>query len=258
MKKNILILDDEIYASDYLKECVEEFILKDDSFLGYEVETSNNFHNFLEKLETLEPAIVFLDIEMPNKNGLDVAQEINQRYEKNNKAMPIIIFCTAYDEYGYKAFKVNAFDYLLKPVSDDTVENLFLKIKETFQNKLNEIEEYVICNQNGIDIKIPLKKILYFNASMKYITVVTQEKEFLLNDTLINLEKKFPQFVKTHRAYLANPSYFQKVFKRNNQCLIKLKNHETPIPVSRRQRQELNLPMVYSTLFNDFDDTGLD
>lgn len=258
MKKNILILDDEINAGDYLKESIEEYIENDESFTGYTVHTTNLFHNFIDQIEDLEPAIVFLDIEMPNKNGLEVAQIINEKYEKNNKEMPIIVFCTAYEDYGYKAFKVNAFDYLLKPVSEDSVGNLFQKIQETFKNKLSEIEEYIICNNNGIDVKIPLKKILYFNASMKYITVVTQEKEFLLNDTLINLEKRFPQFVKTHRAYLANPQHFQKVFKRNNQCLLKLKNCETPIPVSRRQRQELNLPMVYSTLFSNFDDTGLD
>lgn len=258
MKKNILILDDEVNASDYLKESIEEYIQNDNTFNEYKVETSNNYQNFMEKIETLEPAIIFLDIEMPNKNGLEVAQIVNDRYEKNSKEMPIIVFCTAYEDYGYKAFKVNAFDYLLKPVSEEPIANLFNKIKETFQGKLGDIEEYVISNNNGIDVKIPLKKILYFNANMKYISVITHEKEFLLNETLINLEKKYPSFVKTHRAFLANPLYFQKVFKRNNQCLLKLKNHETPIPISRRQRQELNLRIVYSTLFNDFDDSDLD
>lgn len=250
MKKNILILDDEINASDYLKETIEEYITTDNFFNEYTVDTANNFNTFMEKLEVLEPAIIFLDIEMPNKNGIEVAQIINDSFSNSNQ-MPVIIFCTAYDDYGYKAFKVNAADYLLKPASEDKIEQLFNKIKVTFKGKLEEIEEYIICESSGIDIKIPLKKVLFFHADNKYITVVTQEKEFLLNDTLINLEKKFPNFIKTHRAYLANPNFFQKVFKRNNHYHLKLKNYENNIPISRRQKQELDLPMIYSKLFEE-------
>lgn len=258
MKKNILILDDEINASNYLQETLEECFENNNQFSEYKIHTSNSHQQFFNKIEDLEPAIIFLDIEMPVKNGLEVAQELSDRYTRMNKPMPIIIFCTAYEDYGYKAFKVNAFDYILKPVSNESINVLVEKIQETFKSKLEGIEEFVICNSNGIDIKIPLKKILYFHADMKYITVVTQEKEFLLNETLINLEKKYPQFVKTHRAYLANPSYFQKVFKRSNHCFLKLKNHEQAIPISRRQRQELDLPMVYSTLFEGIDTSELE
>ena len=70
MKKNILILDDEINASDYLKETIEEYISTDNFFNEYTVDTANNFNTFMEKLEVLEPAIIFLILKCQTKMEL--------------------------------------------------------------------------------------------------------------------------------------------------------------------------------------------
>ena len=74
---------------------------------------------------------------------------------------------------------------------------------------------------------------------MKYTTVVTEKKEYLINKTLLSLEERYSNFVKIHRAYLVNISYIQKFYKKDNHWFLSIKNHEQHLPVSRRQKQEI-------------------
>ena len=252
MKNNILILDDEPLASSYLKECIDEFKKTDDVFSIFSVHCSNKLSDFWKKINDLQPSIIFLDIEMPGQNGIEVAQKLKNNLKTLNYLKePIVIFCTAYDNYAYKAFTVNALDYLLKPVTDEKIASVFQKILIQHKEILDDIYEFVFVNLSGLDIKIPIKEILYFKADMKYISVITPKKEFLLNDTLLSLEKKHPSFFKTHRAYLINPDHIQKFFKKNNHWFIAIKNYPNALPVSRRQKQELELKINYKTFFND-------
>lgn len=252
MKNNILILDDEPLASSYLKECIDEFKKIDDVFSSFSVHCSNKLSDFWTKINDLQPSIIFLDIEMPGQNGIEVAQKLKQNLKSlNYTEEPVIIFCTAYDNYAYQAFTVSALDYLLKPVTEEKIEAVFHKISTQYRDILSEIYEFVFVNVSGVDIKIPTKEILCFKADMKYISVITTKKEFLLNDTLLSLEKKYPSFLKTHRAYLINPIHIQKFFKKNNHWFVTIKNYPNILPVSRRQKQDLELKINYKTFFDD-------
>lgn len=251
-KNNILILDDEALACSYLKECIDSYIKDSVSFSNFTVHTVSKLSEFWIKIKELQPSIIFLDIEMPVKNGIEVAQELKENIKKYEYSKePIIVFCTAYDNYAYKAFTLNAVDYLLKPADDDKIKGVFDKILIQYKSYLEDIYKYVYVSTSGVDIKIPLKEIIYFKADMKYISVVTAKKEFLLNETLLNLEEKYEEFVKIHRAYLINPIYIQKFYKKNGHWFASLKNYPITLPVSRRQRQDLELKINYKIFFDE-------
>ena len=97
-----IIIDDERLARNELKKLLSEFPEIE------VIEEAANAKEGIEKIETLNPDLIFLDIQMPGMTGFDMLQELDR--------MPYVIFTTAYDEYALKAFEVNALDYLMKPI----------------------------------------------------------------------------------------------------------------------------------------------
>lgn len=254
IEPSILILDDELHALSYMKETVEEVKNSLPAFVNYNLYSTHQYNEFMQMLKVYLPRIVFLDIHMPAKTGLEIAEEIRKNYKEigyESAQLPIIVFSTAYENYGYQAFHVNAADYILKPVDNDKIEHVFRKIEQNFPEILKQTEETITVHSSGIDMEIPLKDILYFKADMKYIAVVTAKKEFLINTTLLNLEEKFPQFVKIHRAYLVNPGYIQKFYRKENHWLVIVKGHDHHLPVSRRQKQEIEGKINYIDLVDE-------
>lgn len=249
----ILILDDEDLASSYMEELIEEVKHKNTFFSNFNTYTSNTITDFFDKLRKYIPEIIILDIEMPKKNGLEVAKEIRENFQSlgyEDFQFPIIIFSTAFDNYGYQAFSVDAFDYILKPVDNEKLLNIFTKIEVQHFSKLKHLIDSIKVPQSGIEIDLPLKEVLYFKSDMKYTTVVTEKKEYLINKTLLLLEEKYPNFIKIHRAYLVNPIYIQKFYKKENHWFLSLKNHEQHLPVSRRQKQEIEKKINQIGLFD--------
>lgn len=244
----ILILDDEHLASSYLKEVIEDTQKKIPFFSNFKIEETNTYNDFMDKLYLYNPKIIFLDIQMPGKNGLEIAKEIRANYNDlgyENESLPIIIFSTAYDNYALNAFSVDAIDYILKPVEEYKIEHILKKIEIQYHNYFKDVLEVIRVPSSGIEIDLPLKEVLYFKADMKYISVVTNKKEFLINKTLLSLEEKFPTFIKIHRAYLINPAFISKFYKKDNHWFLSIKNHETHLPVSRRQKQEIEKKLNY-------------
>lgn len=238
----ILILDDEYLASSYMEELINEVKEKNSFFSNFDTYTTNTISDFFDKVKRYVPEIIFLDIEMPKKNGLDIAKEIRLNYESfgySDFQFPIIVFSTAFDNYGYQAFSVDAFDYILKPVDIEKLIHVFSKIETQHFSKLKHFIDIIKVPQAGIEIDLPVKEVLYFKSDMKYTTVVTEKREYLINKTLLLLEEKYSNFVKIHRAYLVNPLYIQKFYKKQNHWFLSLKNHEPHLPVSRRQKQEI-------------------
>ena len=100
--QKVVIIDDERLARSELKRLLQEF--PDVEVIG----EAANANEGIEKIETLNPDLIFLDIQMPGKTGFDMLTQLEKA--------PHVIFVTAYDEYALKAFEVNALDYLMKPV----------------------------------------------------------------------------------------------------------------------------------------------
>ena len=112
----VVIIDDERLARNELRRMLGEF--SDVEIIG----EAANAAEGIEKIETLNPDLVFLDIQMPGKTGFDMLGMIDKA--------PHVIFVTAYDEYALKAFEVNALDYLMKPVEPQRLAEALLKVRQ--------------------------------------------------------------------------------------------------------------------------------
>ena len=116
MNITALIIDDERLARTELRKLLLEYA-------DIEVlDEASNVDEGLEKIEQHNPDLIFLDIQMPGKTGFDLLTEIDKA--------PKVIFTTAYDEYAFKAFEVNAMDYLLKPIEPKRLSEAITKIRE--------------------------------------------------------------------------------------------------------------------------------
>ncbi len=252
-KNKMLLIDDEYLALSYLKDTIEDVIYDIPVLKSFEILGTTNYNDFQKLLMEETPYIIFLDIQMPKKNGLEIAKDIRENYKKygyNNIDIPIIIFVTAYENYGYQAFKVNAYDYILKPIDEEKIKDVFLSLisHNDFSDKSLSPDSIKI-HSNGIDLDIPINDIIYFKAEQKHVVVSTEKKDFFINETLLSLEEKFKDFIRTHRTYLVNPSFIKEVFQTENGLFIKLKNHSEIIPISRRQKIEFENKIDYKKLF---------
>lgn len=128
---NCLIVDDEMPAREEL-----EYLLQD--FKGINI-VGKATHGIeaINLNEELKPDIIFLDIKMPKINGIEVAERI-----LNSSYAPIIVFVTAYNEFAIKAFEVNAIDYLLKPVSKESLKKIIDNINNGNSNKIKYLERF--------------------------------------------------------------------------------------------------------------------
>ncbi|ENK2324651.1 response regulator transcription factor [Vibrio vulnificus] len=185
----------------------------------------------LTSIEQLQPDIVFLDIRMPELDGIAVAKQLNRGGYR-----PTIVFVTAYDEYAVKAFEQQAIDYLMKPLSEARLIDTFQRIKARQQPTVSPPDVGALLSQLqalskpaqpqylqwiraalGDDIHlISVNDVLYFKAEEKYVTVHTlAKKEFLIRMSLKELLAQLDpeRFWQIHRASVVNVAAIEKVQK---------------------------------------------
>ncbi|MFZ6775754.1 LytR/AlgR family response regulator transcription factor [Undibacterium sp. Ji83W] len=220
-----------------------------------------------EALDKL-PDILFLDIKMPGKTGLEVAQELAEEWP-DDKAFPLIVYVTAYDEYAIEAFEHSASDYVLKPVSEErlskTVQRLQARLDDGVQrpNELDRVLEQLRhlvpgqalpgSNSNGSQSAperlriiraavgnqirmINVDDVLYFEATDKYINVVTREYSSLIRSSLRELLPQLDSsiFWQIHRSTVVNTLHIQIANKDDTgKISLKLKGSEDKLQVSR-------------------------
>jgi len=199
-----------------------------------------------EWLAQNECDVIFLDIHMPDINGLEFAQQ-QQTFNQSAKK-PIIIFVTADSNHALQAFDLAAFDYLTKPVSLDRLEKALGRVMEqiALQHDLKtpnpqDVPSITIESHQQIS-RIPLADILYFHADSKYTHITTRAQSYLLEESLNSLEQRFAAHViRVHRGYLVITTAIEKLIREvstdsEQDCwFIKLHHTSTLIPVSRRQ-----------------------
>ncbi|MBI2792767.1 MAG: response regulator transcription factor [Gammaproteobacteria bacterium] len=231
----ILIVDDESLARDRIKRILQE--QKEHEVIG----EAGNGQEALQKIDALHPEVVLLDIRMPGIDGLEVARHLVDMEEP-----PAVIFVTAYDDYALEAFKVNAVDYLLKPVRAERLSEALhkaLKPNKLQWKSLNRTEDGAPKARTHISsrtrrgiVLVPVGDIYYFRAEHKYVTVRHKDGEVLIEDTLKELETEFGErFLRIHRNCLVAMEYVQALEKNSSgQPCIRLRGVAETLDVSRR------------------------
>jgi len=185
------------------------------------------------------PDVIFLDIEMPGKNGFDLIEQCNIKCS--------IIFVTAYNQYAIRAFEVNAIDYLLKPIQKDrlalTINRILKKEKArpVIKKVLYDDVIYVMIDGSVKFIKLPLLKCIVAEGNYSYIFYDQNRKE-LVSKTLLDWEKILPSqyFIRIHRSTIVNFEYVAQVRKCNNNTHeVYIQGIEKPFMMSRRYAARL-------------------
>lgn len=193
--------------------------------------------------------LVFADMQMPRMSGIELAQHLARL-----EAPPAVVFVTAHDEYAVKAFEVNALDYLMKPVRAARLAAALRKAAgallpasaETLARINPESRRYLSISERGRLTLVPLADVIYLRAELKYITVRTEVREYLLEESLTRLEEEFAaQFVRVHRSVLVARDRiggFEKAAVAHEadgdggaQWQVVLRGVAERVPVSRRQ-----------------------
>jgi len=252
---SILIVDDEPVARSRLRELLADLA---PDFPHRIVGEAPNAPEALSQIEVTQPQIVLLDIQMPGMTGIELARHISARAQsgESTRRMPLIIFVTAYDEFAVDAFEVRAIDYLLKPVRSERLEQALRRAMtrlpgehaqeiDQLARATNTRRRHLSVHERGRVILVPLDQVVYLKAELKYITVRTKEREYLIEESLTALEEEFAdRFVRIHRnALVARPSIagFERVQPQGDAeggdpyWQVVLRDVTERLPVSRRQ-----------------------
>lgn len=222
-----LIVDDERLARNELTRLLEKF--PEIEIIG----EAANGEEAIEKIESLSPDLVFLDIQMPGMTGFEVLEHLH--------VVPNVIFVTAYDEYALKAFEVNALDYVLKPVELTRLEKAIEKVLvEANENK----SEDKLTRDSQIFIKdgekcwfVKLEDVRMFESEGNYVRLYFDNSRPMILKSLNNLEKRLSEkeFFRISRKYIINLNWIDKVEAWFNGGLrVNLKSGEQ-LEISRRQ-----------------------
>lgn len=237
------LVDDEHLARERMKSLLEHASVPieiiGDSGIASEA---------IEQINQLKPDVIFLDIQMPGLDGLDVVSMLD-------KPRPYIIFVTAYDEYAIKAFEVYALDYLTKPVRLERLNKSLLRLQDVAsQTELQHesiekiIEEqaqkplHVLTGKKGRSIHIlDINEVFYLEATDKLIYAYTETNKYRVDGTLDNLQQRLTdgRFVRIHRSYLVNVKYVSELIPWfSGTYEIKLTSG-TQLSVSRRRVKQV-------------------
>jgi two-component system, LytTR family, response regulator AlgR len=235
----ILIADDEAPARARLRDLLDECRA---SFPLAIVDEARNGREALGVINREKVDVVLLDIRMPEMDGMEAARHIAGMPQP-----PAIIFTTAFDAYALKAFEVNAIDYLLKPIR---VERLLAALskarggapvsRQALAAAANQPRRHLSVHERGKIHLVPLPDILYLRAELKYVTVRTAEREYLVEESLTSLEEEFGAgFVRIHRnclvARAAISGFERNADESESGWAVVIKATGEKLPVSRRQ-----------------------
>lgn len=237
----IAIVDDEKLQTDAMKSLIKQMTKEMD--LSLNLVSYSSGEGFLFELEeNRQLDIVFLDIEMKQINGLEVARKIREIDSEVT-----IVFATAFAEYAVQGYEVQALDYLLKPIEKD-------KIKKVIQRHLDRkplVKEIVTLEAEGKLYKIVLEDILYIEVIKRECEIHLTDRILTVTSSLKELADKLNEnFIQTHRSYLVNVGHIHRLLKTD----VELSNGQI-VPVSRRLAKEVQEKFIAynkgSVFYND-------
>ena len=231
MEIKAIIIEDEKPATELLLHYLKNFP---------QISVNGTFadgFSGLKAINELKPQLVFLDIQMPGKNGFEMLEELD--------SVPTVVFTTAYDEYALKAFEFNAMDYLLKPIEPKRLEDTIKKLVEKNRKEiLAVIDKPVLSEDDQVFVKdgercwfIKLFNVRLFESEGNYVRLYFEDHKPLILRTLNYLDERLDNkvFFRANRKHIVNLKWIENIEPwLNGGLLVKLKGGNK-IEVSRRQ-----------------------
>jgi len=261
MIPDIFIVDDEAPARRRMRTLLSDIAVQCPTQVVGEAEHAQAA---LDAIAGCNPDIVLLDVQMPGINGIELAQHLLQNSSAQKE--PTIIFVSAHDAYALKAFEVHAFDYLLKPVRAQRLEEAILravrlreKLNDVADNNLNpkaddetnvtsllsSQRQFFSVMERGRILLVPVSEVVYIKAEQKYLTLHTLHQQHLIEESLQAIELEMPNvFVRIHRNTLIARSALlgvergmeldEQTGKMSEAWLVMLRDCKDRLPISRR------------------------
>jgi two-component system LytT family response regulator len=231
-----LVIDDERLARKELINLLNQ--LETVEVVGEAV----NVEDAKEKIDQLHPDVIFLDIQMPEKTGFDLLEELDN--------LPHVIFTTAYDEYALKAFQVNALDYLLKPIEPKRLEDAVLKLQGKMEGIAKREEQEGLGSQKKLTLEdqvfvkdgdrcwfVRLSNVRLFESDGNYIKVYFDNFKPMIHKSLNALDERLDEksFFRASRKHIINLGWVEAIEPWFNGGLVVTLKGGDRIEVSRRQ-----------------------
>lgn len=232
----VLVVDDERLARKELTNLLSQ---NDNiEILG----EAANVEDAKEKIEALQPEVIFLDIQMPEKTGFDLLEELDH--------VPLVVFTTAYDEFALQAFQVNALDYLLKPIEPDRLTETLKKLEKKLEEIKKEeadvreapkgkltINDQVFVKDGDKCWFVKLANVRLFESDGNYIKVYFENNKPMIHKSLNALNERLDEksFFRASRKHIINLSWVETIEPWFNGGLVVTLKGGDRIEVSRRQ-----------------------
>jgi two-component system LytT family response regulator len=225
-----ILVDDERLAREGLKVLLKEF--SEIEIVG----EASNADEALDMIEEQKPQLLFLDIQMPEKTGFDLLEEMIET--------PFVIFTTAYNEFAIKAFEVNALDYLLKPVQATRLREAIQRVKKQIHEISESKDKQKLVDNDQVFIRdgdrcwfVKLKDVRLIESAGNYAKIFFEDQQPLIHRTLNALDERLSQqqFFRANRQQIINMSYIERIEPFFNSGFLIYMKDGKKVEVSRRQ-----------------------
>lgn len=233
-----IVIEDEAHAREELKFLLNE--TKKFEIIG----EAERIHEALWLIQERQPDVVFLDIELAQGTGIELAKQFT-----NFKSKPLIVFVTAYDEYAIEAFELDAIDYLLKPISEKRLYKTINKLEKMSINKLdNSLNnnrsskqfKNILVEDAGRMILIKPKDIYYVGTENRKVFIKTKEQRYPVDSLLYQVKEKLNNdFIQVHRGNIVNLTKVSAIEPWFNGAYNLLLKDGSRVPVSRSYAKNL-------------------
>ena len=228
-KIKAVIVEDSRLARNELKELIKNH--PEIEIIG----EAENVDSGFELIQETQPDLLFLDINMPEKDGFELLEMLDK--------VPITIFTTAFDEYAIKSFEYNALDYLLKPINPKRFAQAIEKVgqnlteKEENNNKKLTLSNQIFIRDGEKCWLVKIADIYLFEVDGNYTKIFFQDEKAVINKSLNQIEEKLPEdfFFRANRNQIINVEYIGKIDPWFSGNLLVHLPKEIKVEISRRQ-----------------------
>ncbi|WP_316747596.1 LytTR family DNA-binding domain-containing protein [Pedobacter gandavensis] len=203
---NCVIIDDDQFAIDILRDHILEV-----PALSLYKSYTNPITALSELLETRNIDLLFLDINMPELSGLQVAESLKHKIKN-------IVFTTAHSKYAIKAFDVQARHYLLKPIDlnnfIEVVSSIIISSKTSKLTNIDDESYFIHTGERGKLTRVQKKEIVYIQAAINYVDLFLQNKRYTIYMTMKEMELVFesdPRYFRVHKSYIINRDFVDSI-----------------------------------------------